>query len=86
MKGIPQQMDGDYDIHIPLQVKKTMKGKVVFDNTPDKVTMSESEEKLFILDALRSNKSIMIDEDRYYPEASVIDIIRIIIKCVKNKK
>ena len=83
-KESSQQMDGNYDIHIPLQVKKTMKGNVVFDNTPDKVTMSESEEKLFILDTLRLNKSIKIDEERYYPEASVINIIKQVIMCIKK--
>jgi len=43
------------------------------------------EEKLFILDLLKSNKSIKIDSKKYYPEDSVINIIKQVLN-FKPKK
>jgi hypothetical protein len=44
-----------------------------------------SEEKLFILDLLKLNKSIKIDDEKFFPEASVINIIKQVIKYVRNE-
>ena len=38
--------------------------------------METAEEKLFILDLLKLNHSINIDDKKYYPEESVINIIK----------
>ncbi len=38
------------------------------------------EERLFMLDLLRLNKSIDFDGEKYYPEKSVINIIRQALK------
>lgn len=43
-----------------------------YDNSGAKIP----EQKLFILDLLKLNKSIKIDDEKYYPESSVINIIK----------
>ena len=42
---------------------------------PEQEQMDESEMKLFQLDLLKLNRSIKIDDARYYPEESVCNII-----------
>ena len=42
-----------------------------------------AENKLFILDLLNLNKSIKIDNERFYPEDSVINIIKQVLKIHK---
>jgi len=43
------------------------------------------EEKLFILDLLKLNKSIKIDDKVFYPEESVINIVKQVLN-FKSKK
>jgi len=42
--------------------------------------LTDAEEKLFILDLLKLNKFIKIDDKKYYPEKSVINIIKQLLK------
>ena len=42
--------------------------------------LTDAEEKLFILDLLKLNKFIKIDGKKFYPEESVINIIKQLLK------
>jgi len=44
------------------------------------------EEKLFILDLLKLNKSIKIDDKVFYPEESVINIIKQVLNFKSNSQ